>query len=109
MTGRGFGYCRGWDSPGSGYMRAYAGPFPGRGFGFGRGRGRGMGMGHRGGFGSRWAAPVYPYDAPYPVSKENEAELLRQEAKHLEDSLAGINQRLTQLEEQSKTDINDKK
>jgi hypothetical protein len=109
MTGRGFGYCRGWDSPGSGYMRTFAGPFSGRGLGFGRGRGRGMGLGRRSGFGFGWAAPAYPYGAHHPISKENEADLLRQEAKHLEDTLAGINQRLTQLEEQNRTDINDKK
>jgi hypothetical protein len=107
MTGRGFGYCRGLDTPGYGYMRAFGGPFPGRGLGFGRGRGRGMGR--RSGFGQRWPGPVYPYEAPYPYSPKHEAEMLRQEAKHLEDSLTQINQRLTQLEEQSKNDQSDKK
>ena len=100
MTGKGFGYCGGLDAPGYGYMR----PFFGRGFGFGRGRGRGMRRGM--GFGQLWGAPVYPYDAPY--SRENEAEMLRQQAKNLEDSLEQINKRLTQMEEQTKKDKSDK-
>jgi hypothetical protein len=58
------------------------------------------------GFGQRRGAPVYLYDAPY--SRENEAEMLRQQAKNLEDSLVQINQRLTQMEEQAKKDKSDK-
>lgn len=100
MTGKGFGNCGGFDAPGYGYMR----PFFGRGFGFGRGRGRGMRRGM--GFGQRWGATVYQYDAPY--SQENEAEMLRQQAKNLEDSLEQINKRLTQMEEQAKKDKSDK-
>lgn len=100
MTGKGFGYCGGFDDPGYGYTR----PFFGRGFGFGRGRGRGMRRGM--GFGQRRGAPVYLYDAPY--SRENEAEMLRQQAKQLEDSLEQINQRLTQMEEQAKKDTSEK-
>ena len=102
MTGKGFGYCGGFDGPGYGYMR----PFFGRGFGFGRGRGRGMRRGM--GFGMRWGAPVYPYPYAPPYSGENEAEILRQQAKHLEDSLEQINNRLTQMEEQAKKDTSEK-
>jgi hypothetical protein len=102
MTGKGFGYCGGFDGPGYGYMR----PFFGRGFGFGRGRGRGMRRGM--GFGMRWGAPVYSYPYAPPYSGENEAEILRQQAKHLEDSLEQINKRLTQMEEQAKKDTSEK-
>jgi len=63
------------------------------------------------GFGLRWGAPFYPY--PYasyvpPYSGENEAEILRQEAKQLEDSLEQINKRLTQMEEQAKKETSEK-
>ncbi|UCH98293.1 MAG: DUF5320 domain-containing protein [Candidatus Aminicenantes bacterium] len=103
MTGRGLGYCGGFDAPGY----AYTGPFFGRGFGFGRGRGRGMRRGM--GFGLRWGVSVYPYPYVPPYSYENEAEMLRQQAKHLEDSLEQINKRLTQIEEQTVKDKSEKK
>jgi hypothetical protein len=104
MTGKGFGYCGGFDGPGYGYgsMR----PFFGRGFGFGRGRGRGMRRGM--GFGSRWGVPAYPYTYAPPYAGENEAEMLRQQAKYLSDSLEEINKRLTQMEEQAKKDKSEK-
>jgi hypothetical protein len=102
MTGWGLGYCGGYNAPGYGYMR----PFFGRGFGFGRGRRRGMRGGM--GFGLRWGAPVYPYAYPPPYSGGNEAEILQQQAKHLEDSLEQINKRLTQMEEQAKQDKSEK-
>ena len=108
MTGWGLGYCGGYNVPG---YANYANmrPFFGRGYGFGRGRGRGMRRGL--GFGLRWGAPFYPY--PYasyvpPYSGENEAEILRQEAKQLEDSLEQINKRLTQMEEQAKKETSEK-
>ena len=101
MTGRGFGRCGDSEAPGTGYMR----PFPGRGVGFRRGRGRRMRR--RMGFGQRWEAPVDLYPSPY--SPENEAEMLCQQAKQLEDSLEQINKRLTQIEEQAQKDKNQKK
>lgn len=103
MTGWGLGYCGGFDAPGYGYMR----PSFARGSGFGRRRGRGMRRGM--GFGLRYGAPVYPYPYDTPYSRENEAEILRQQAKHLEDSLEQINKRLTQMEEQAKKDKSEKK
>jgi hypothetical protein len=105
MTGKGLGYCGGFDAPGYAYMQ----PFLGRGRGFGRGRGRGMRRGM--GFGLRWGAPVYPYPYTYatPYTGENEAEILRQQAKNLEDTLEQINQRLSQVEEQTKKDKSEKK
>jgi hypothetical protein len=51
MTGRGAGYCAGFDAPG------YANPGPGMAYGrgFGRGPGRGWGRGFRGRGPGRWA------------------------------------------------------
>ena len=66
-------------------------------------------MGRRNGFGLRWVGPAYPSEPPYTYSRESEAEMLRQEAKRLENSLTEINQRLTQLEEQANNEKSDKK
>ncbi|MCK5055033.1 MAG: DUF5320 domain-containing protein [Candidatus Aminicenantes bacterium] len=93
MTGRGAGYCAGFAAPG--YMNASPGRFGGRGPGFGRGRGFGMGrgMGYRG----QATAPLYPYAPPYPA--RDEAEMLSQQAQHLEAHLNEIKERLAKLEE----------
>ncbi len=94
-TGRGLGYCSGYNVPG--YLNplgAYWGF--GRGFGwFGRGRGfrhmyylTGLPGWARGWFG-------YP---PYPVSNIDEKDILSAEAKYLEDQLKYIKERLDQLD-----------
>lgn len=95
MSGRAAGWCAGFGAPG--YMNRYSGRFWG-----GRGFGRGFGMGR--GMGNRWRmfAPFYSYGVPYPP--QDEAEMLRQEAQHLEASLEEINKRLTQLEESQQGD-----
>lgn len=95
MTGRAAGYCAGFATPG--YMNASPGRFAGRGGGFGRGRGFGMGrgMGYRGNWPS--PPPVYTYAPPY--SAKDEAEMLSQEAEHLEAHLKEIKQRIANLEE----------
>jgi hypothetical protein len=49
-TGRGAGYCSGYDAPG--YVNA--GPGRGAGFGYGRGRGRGMAFRRGGNRGAGW-------------------------------------------------------
>lgn len=108
-TGRAFGYCAGFEAPG--YVTAPGGRFFGRGMGmgWGRGRGRGYGMGRGGrggwqGYGP-YAPPApgpyygYPDGAPYPHSPQDEEEILRQEAQHLEASLKEIKERLVKLEE----------
>ncbi len=88
MTGRGAGYCAGYQMPG------YANPIPGRGcgrgFGFGGGRGRGFGFAQ----GARWG--MMPYAAP---SAEQEREALKSQAENLEAALADIRQRLAGLAE----------
>ena len=99
MTGRGAGYCAGYDVPG------YMNPMPGRGY-WGRGGGRGWGNMYRAtgltawqraplGFPGREVAPWgYPgwYETPYPYAptEEQELESLRREAKYLEDGLKNI-------------------
>ena len=102
MTGRGAGYCAGY--PVQGYMN----PIPGRGgLGYGRGFGRGRGWGRGMGRGFGWKAAAYPYAyanpdmAPtYPanVTLKQEADMLRAEAKAMQDSIGAINQRIKDLE-----------
>lgn len=103
-TGRGAGYCGGYDAPG------WANPIPGRGLGLGRGRGgfgsRGSGWRHRNwyyatgipgwarfGYGPAWGAPPAP---PTP-SREQETEFLRQQAEWLKQQLDAISQRIEEL------------
>ena len=95
MTGRAAGFCAGYSMPG--FSNPYGGRF-GRGMGWGRGRGMG---GDR--FGFPFPQPVYgtvPYEPAYP--KEQEMDWLKNQAKVMEDQLKGIQQRITELESQSK-------
>jgi len=103
MTGRAAGYCANNSMPG------YANPVAGRGgFGFGRGRGRGRGFGR--GFG--WGQGAYPYAYGYPnygtpymvpsypanVTPKQEADMLKAEAKAMQEEIDAINQRVKDLE-----------
>lgn len=98
MTGRGAGYCAGYDVPG------YANPFGGRFLGRGGGRGwrnmyyaTGLPGWYRAGYAPAWQAPVgsaYPPAAPL-----DEVTILKQQAQALSDQLAAINQRLKELED----------
>jgi hypothetical protein len=109
MTGRGGGYCAGYDLPG------YANPVPGRGFGMGWGRGGGWGRGRgwrnqyyatgvpgwaRFGYAPAWGAPpAPPYGAyPAPPTPEQETEFLRTQAEWLQQQLDHISQRIAELE-----------
>lgn len=101
MTGRGAGYCGGYDAPG------WTNPVPGRGFGLGRGRGGGgRGWRYRNwyyatgvpgwarfGYGPAWGAPPA---SPAP-SREQETEFLRQQAEWLKQQLDAISQRIEEL------------
>ena len=118
-TGRGMGYCGGYDAPG------WASPGPGRGY-YGRG-GRGMRGGGMGGYGAgrgggwRWRDPYYaarspavprwgpppavaygaPYGAPYePPSQGQEVEMLRDEAAWLKEQLDAISKRMDELNQE---------
>jgi len=117
-TGWGMGYCYGYPVAG------YANPAGGRWFGFGRGWGRGMGWG-RGGFGRGrgfWRGGAYPYaynpgvysyasygypDAPN-ITPQQEADMLREEAKSMQDEIKSINERIAELESETKAKAKDK-
>ncbi|MDY6933132.1 MAG: DUF5320 domain-containing protein [Spirochaetota bacterium] len=106
MTGRAAGYCAGYNMPG------YANPVGARGFG-GRGYfgGGGRGRGYRNMFYATglpgWMrfgyAPNYGGASPFvgvnpPVSKEDEAGFLREQANYFQRALDDINNRLDELE-----------
>ncbi|MBN1803720.1 MAG: DUF5320 domain-containing protein [Sedimentisphaerales bacterium] len=115
MTGRGAGFCAGYQVPG------YMNPVGGRGFG-GRGYwgwGRGGGRGRRNwfyatglpgwarvGYGwPAWGGAVNPNaygGAPFASSLTTQQELddLKGQAEYLEDSLDGIKKRIEELESQ---------
>lgn len=101
MTGRRAGFCAGYSVPG------YANPGFGRGFGYGRGfgRGRGWGRGFGRGFGFGWAGYPYAYGNPYMAAAypanftpKQEADMLREEAKAMQEEIDAINQRVKDLE-----------
>ena len=85
MTGRGLGYCTGYNRPG------YASPRFGRGW-FGRGRGWGRGY---------YARPArgfwqnYPYAAPSASGEE--VDVLKDEADALKEELKAIEARIKDL------------
>lgn len=109
MTGRGMGFCAGYDR--GGYDSNYQGRGLGRGGGgFGRG-GAGFGRGSAGGFGSgrgfrnRFfnAAPAAPYGGvdyrgTNELTPDREMDLLRSEAKAIEGELGFIQSRIKELE-----------
>ena len=107
MTGRGAGYCAGFNTPG------YMNPMPGRGAmrgnwqgaGFGRGGGRGrrnwyyatgMPGWARAGYGVP-AYGAYPYQGNLPV--KDEEEMLKREAEDLKQELSHIQERISTLEQ----------
>ena len=111
MTGWGLGLCSGNPTPyyggrglGRGYGRGY-----GRGVGWGYGRGFGWGGGGRGWRNRFYAADVpawgsYAPDLPAaaPLTPEEEAGILKSQAKTMEASIQQINKRLKELEKEKK-------
>jgi hypothetical protein len=106
LSGRGAGYCAGYDMPG------FANPVPGRGFGMGFGRGAGFaggGYGRRncfyatgqpgwmrfGGYGAGGNAEPIPAMRPDP---EMEKQALRTQVEVLETELDFIRKRIAALE-----------
>ena len=93
MTGRGAGYCAGYNQ------------IPGRGFGMGWRGGRGYGWGGGWRRGGRFYGPDFPrpfgyYASPVPAhDEESEAKFLRAEATRIKDTLDEIEKRLAELEE----------
>lgn len=106
MTGRGAGFCAGYNAPG------YTNPVGGRGMGMGRGRGMGRGFGRGIGLGRvgygvpAWAGVVNPYPANASfepmVTAEQELEGLKQQAEFMQNSLTQISDRIEQLEKENK-------
>ena len=126
MTGRGAGFCAGYDVPG--YMNpAYGGGFGrGRGGGFGRGWGRGFGRGRGMGFGRGWGygyhatglpgwGPGYAYPYPYPegfqaaprtatnskTAGTEELAYLKDQARYFTEALEDINKRVEELQKKA--------
>jgi len=97
-TGRGLGYCSGYDSPG------FTKGTP-RGKGFGRGWGRGYGQGYWGRGRGFWRRGYYPepnYEpAPYypPYQQQVSPESSREEKAHLEDMVKGLEGELKAIKE----------
>ncbi|MFP4068194.1 MAG: DUF5320 domain-containing protein [Spirochaetaceae bacterium] len=106
MTGRGLGYCAGYETPG------YMAPVPGRGGGYGYGRGmawrRGWGRApYMGGYytGGPYAPAQAPPHAPgyapaYPPSREQEIAALKRQAEYFEDGLEAVKARIEELAQQ---------
>jgi len=111
MTGRGAGFCAGYNVPG--YMNPVAGRgFGGRGSG-GRGRGwrnqfyaTGLPGWARAGMGvPAWGAGPYPYAPPPPAMPGGaEVEALKAQAGYLEQTLDALRQRIQTLEGEAKAE-----
>ena len=99
-TGRGLGYCAGYDSPGftkgpgGGGAWGYGGGsgyYPGRGMAWGRG---GRGWWGRGGYfrggraGVFYAGPTYA--APIQVTEEQRLKVLKQDKEYIEAEIKGL-------------------
>ena len=103
-TGRGAGFCAGYDAPG------YANPTFGRGYGMGGGRGRGGGHGWRHWFhatgqpGWMRAGEGYPgryagQETPFaPLSHERELEELKAQTAYFKENIQAIENRIQELE-----------
>lgn len=100
MTGGARGYCNpGYAGYGPSYGRGY-GMGWGRGFrgGFGPGYGRGRGYGRQGPYGRAYGPA---YSGPYGMSREDEINMLREQADMIKADLDAINKRMEDLEAQS--------
>jgi len=109
MTGGGRGYC---NPASAGYGPAYGrGYGRGRGFrrgfgpGFGWGRGYGRGYGWRGpspAWGGWYGPPYGPYSGDrYAMSREDEINMLKDQADRIKEELNAINKRMEELEVES--------
>jgi len=90
MTGRGMGYCAGYNAPG--FMNC----------GFGRGMGRGRGAGFGRGFGWRRAALMQAQVEPAPIypaqpTKEQELQMLENESTAIEQEQKELNKEMTEI------------
>jgi len=88
-TGRGLGYCGGYEAPG------FADPAFGPGRGWRRGRGGGFGWRHRF-FATGQAGWGYPRYAP--PTQEETLQALKSEADWLKGQMEAVNKRIEELE-----------
>ena len=88
-TGRGLGYCSGYEMPG------YTDPAFGTGFGWGRSRGGGFGWRHR--F-FETGLPGRGYPRYMPPTKEETLSTLKAEADWLKNQLENIHKHIDELE-----------
>ena len=105
MTGRGLGYCAGYDT--QGFAR---GPGMGLGRGWGRARGVGYGRGRGWGYNTPTYTPTYiPYlsGIAQKISPENQLAILKQEKEYIELEMKGmksaiddISKRITDFEKE---------
>lgn len=102
MSGRGAGYCAGFQMPG--YLNPGAGGRFGYGRGWGRGRGRGPGWRwwrRYGGWGQVAPLDLWPYPAAaWPGSAptaQQETQALKAQAEQLESALADVRKRIEEL------------
>ncbi len=125
MTGRGAGFCAGYDVPG------YMNPAFGRGFGGGRGRGMGRGFGMGGGRGwrhqyyatglpgwDRGFAYPYPQATGFPVppstaksakvARTEELAYLKEQAQYYKEALGDIESRVNELQQEAANTSNSK-
>jgi len=89
MTGRAAGYCAGYYVPGYANLNAWAGWNR---FGYGRARVRNFGW--RGGFYSSYA---YGYPYMSKMTPQQEAEMLSEQAKAIQEDISSINERIKEL------------
>ncbi|MFO8010102.1 MAG: DUF5320 domain-containing protein [Dehalococcoidia bacterium] len=93
MTGGGRGFCNPW-----GAGRGWFGR--GRGFGRGPGFGRGRGMGWRGpAYGAAYGAPYDTAYAPPAMSREQEMDMLQNQAQAIKEELEDIESRIKELQQ----------
>lgn len=98
-TGRGLGYCNGYDRPGfANPINQFGG---GRGFGYGRGNGFGRGFGYGRGNGYGWgyannAVPYVPVNNA-PLDEATEKAYLESNLKNLKAQMENIEKRLKDL------------
>jgi len=108
MTGRAFGFCAGYGTPG------YMNQIPQRGFGAGIGCGRGFWGGGGRGWRNRfyatglpgWVRAGVPSGAPFATpyatapTKEQELEALKGQAEYFENAMGDIRKRIQEIESQ---------
>jgi len=91
-TGRGMGYCSGFNSPGYTKGTPRGGGGFGRGAGFGRGPGRGFGFGR--GFAGRANPASYWGGTNYGQATQSEEEAKQSEKQYLENEIEALEQEL---------------